>query len=78
MIRYISTVHSSYITLVLFPGENKGIHVCLLCEYDAIPDLGHAAGHNLCSEASAAAALAIKRCIQDKKLGGKVNSVTQC
>ena len=78
MIRYITAIASSYIILVLFSGENRGIHVCFLCEYDAIPDLGHAAGHNLCSEASAAAALAIKRCIQQKKVGGKVNNVTQC
>ncbi len=46
--------------------------MCFVCEYDAVPELGHAAGHNLCSEASVAAALAIKTCVQQRKFGGKV------
>ncbi len=51
-----------------------GAHVCFVCEYDAVPQLGHAAGHNLCSETSIAAAIAIKTCIQQGNFGGKVKA----
>lgn len=39
-------------------GE-PGPHVVLLAEYDALPELGHACGHNLIGTASVAAALAL-------------------
>lgn len=29
----------------------KGIHVAIMCEYDALPGIGHACGHNLIAEA---------------------------
>ncbi len=48
------------------------VNVCFLCEYDAVAGVGHAAGHNLCTEASVAAALAVKECIQKKIFKGKV------
>lgn len=50
-------------------------HVAVLCEYDALPSIGHACGHNLIAEAGVGAALGIKAAIE--KLGGdtgKVNS----
>ncbi|XP_065291733.2 xaa-Arg dipeptidase-like [Dermacentor albipictus] len=40
------------------PGGTEGPCVALLCEYDALPDIGHACGHNLIAEASVGAALA--------------------
>ena len=51
-----------------------GVHVCFLCEYDAVPGVGHAAGHNLLSEASVASALAIKTCLEKELFKGKVRS----
>ncbi|WP_343552590.1 M20 family metallopeptidase [Pantoea sp.] len=36
-----------------------GPHIALLAEYDALPDLGHACGHNLIGTASVTAALAL-------------------
>ena len=47
-------------------------HVCLLCEYDALPQLGHASGHNLVAEVCVAAAIGIKAGIEaggDKPIG---------
>ena len=32
-------------------GQKEGIHVAILCEYDALPEIGHACGHNLIAEA---------------------------
>ncbi|KAL3175239.1 hypothetical protein MRX96_010861 [Rhipicephalus microplus] len=40
--------------------------VALLCEYDALPGLGHACGHNLIAESAIAAAVAAKELIVRK------------
>lgn len=32
-------------------GRGKGPNVAILCEYDALPEIGHACGHNLIAEA---------------------------
>ena len=32
-------------------GKQKGVNVAFICEYDALPDIGHACGHNLIAEA---------------------------
>jgi amidohydrolase len=47
-------------------------HVAFLAEYDALPDLGHACGHNLIAAASYAAAVAMKRVIDEHDLPGRV------
>ncbi|XP_068722624.1 xaa-Arg dipeptidase-like [Montipora capricornis] len=41
-------------------GENGGLTVGLICEYDALPEVGHACGHNLIAESGVAAALGLK------------------
>lgn len=38
-------------------GGDEGPSVGIVCEYDALPDIGHACGHNLIAEAGAGAAL---------------------
>lgn len=38
-------------------GDTTGITVGICCEYDALPGIGHACGHNLIAENSIAAAL---------------------
>ena len=40
--------------------DTKAINVCVVCEYDALPSIGHACGHNLIAEAGVAAAIGIK------------------
>ncbi|XP_050052250.2 xaa-Arg dipeptidase-like, partial [Dermacentor andersoni] len=55
------------------PGGAEGPCVALLCEYDALPDIGHACGHNLIAEASVGAALALSEAMKTHKdIGGKV------
>ena len=39
-------------------------HVCVICEYDALPEIGHACGHNLIAEAGVAAGLGIKAAME--------------
>lgn len=53
-----------------FDSGKPGPRVALLAEYDALPDLGHACGHNLIGTASVAAALALKAACPD--LGGRL------
>ena len=38
-------------------GKKDGVKVGVLCEYDALPGVGHACGHNLIAEAGIGAAL---------------------
>ena len=38
-------------------GGNNGPCIGVICEYDALPELGHACGHNLIAEAGIAAAI---------------------
>ncbi|GFT04960.1 peptidase M20 domain-containing protein 2, partial [Nephila pilipes] len=47
--------------------------IAIILEYDALPGIGHACGHNLIAEAGLAAGLAIKEVMEaDPKLEGKV------
>ena len=41
-------------------GNGQGPHIAFLAEYDALPELGHACGHNLIAAGSVGAALALK------------------
>ncbi|XP_030840445.1 peptidase M20 domain-containing protein 2 [Strongylocentrotus purpuratus] len=45
-------------------GTDGGVHVCVICEYDALPEIGHACGHNLIAECGAAAGLGIKAAME--------------
>lgn len=51
-------------------GNRDGATVALLAEYDALPNLGHACGHNLMGTAALGAALAVKNVLAD--LPGRV------
>ena len=37
-----------------------GPNVAILCEYDALPDIGHACGHNLIAEVGVGASIGVK------------------
>ncbi|MBI3740167.1 MAG: M20 family metallopeptidase [Chloroflexi bacterium] len=57
-----------------FRGETRGAHssptIAILAEYDALPDIGHACGHNLIGTAAIAAGIALQRVVKD--LPGRV------
>ncbi|GIY25784.1 peptidase M20 domain-containing protein 2, partial [Caerostris darwini] len=53
--------------------KGGGPTVAVLLEYDALPEIGHACGHNLIAEAGLGAALAIKAAMEeDTDLHGKL------
>ncbi len=54
-------------------GKKEGPTVAYLAEYDALPKLGHACGHNLIGTASLGAALALRSVVDD--LGGSVQLI---
>ncbi|MEA2071202.1 MAG: M20 family metallopeptidase [Asgard group archaeon] len=53
-----------------YPAEKEGPTVAFLAEYDALPEIGHACGHNLIGTAALGAALGIAQ--MKKELPGKI------
>ncbi|MFH5184485.1 M20 family metallopeptidase [Paenibacillus sp. TAB 01] len=53
-----------------YTADKPGPVVAFLCEYDALPELGHACGHHLICTMGAAAAIGLKSVID--KLGGTI------
>ncbi len=47
-------------------------NVCVICEYDALPEIGHACGHNLIAEAGVAAGLGLKAAMEKGNMKGTV------
>jgi amidohydrolase len=59
--------------LAHYDSGRPGPRIAYLCEYDAVPGLGHACGHNLISAGSFGAALALRPLVDE--LGGSVHIV---
>ncbi|MEM8747421.1 MAG: M20 family metallopeptidase [Actinomycetota bacterium] len=51
-------------------GDASGPTVAVLCEYDALPDIGHACGHNIIGSAGLGAGIAVAKVAE--ALGGRV------
>lgn len=51
-------------------GKKGGPTIAILAEYDALPELGHACGHNIIGTAAAAAGIALEKIVQN--LPGRV------
>lgn len=56
--------------LARYSSSADGPRIAFLCEYDALPDLGHACGHNIIAAASFGAAMALKPIVSE--LGGTI------
>ncbi|XP_037522355.1 xaa-Arg dipeptidase [Rhipicephalus sanguineus] len=63
-----------YVLPTAFRAEfgDGDVTAAFLCEYDALPGLGHACGHNLIAQGSVAAAVAVKEVLRQASLAGKV------
>lgn len=48
-------------------GTKRGIIVAILAEYDALPELGHACGHNIIAAAAVGAAMGLNKVMRDIK-----------
>ncbi|CAL1290764.1 unnamed protein product [Larinioides sclopetarius] len=57
----------------VFSSLKKGPAVVVICEYDALPKIGHACGHNLIAESGLGAGIAIKAALEEfPEIAGKV------
>jgi amidohydrolase len=54
-------------------GNGTGPNIAILAEYDALPDIGHACGHNIIGTSAIAAGIAVKEVI--KELPGRVTVI---
>ena len=65
-----------YFHLYLPTQENQA-HVSVLCEYDALPEIGHACGHNLIAECGVAAGIGIKAAMDNagRNIGKVFNGI---
>lgn len=67
-------VTAKYVLPTAFKAEfgcgTDGPAVGLICEYDALPNIGHACGHNLISTCGMGAAIGIKAAMEAKGING--------
>ena len=59
----------------IFTCYSRGPTLAVVCEYDALPEIGHACGHNLIAEAGVGAALGIQAAF---KQAGKALGKVRC
>ena len=59
------------------PTQENQAHVSVLCEYDALPEIGHACGHNLIAECGVAAGIGIKAAMDNagRNIGKVFNGI---
>lgn len=68
--RAILDIKTSFIAV--YDTGKPGPTVGFLCEYDALPDIGHACGHHLICSMSVAAAVGLKAALIGSGIGGKI------
>lgn len=68
--RSVKGIETAFVAV--FAGSGDGPVVSFNSEYDALPNLGHACGHNLIATASLGAALAAAEVMRRESLPGKV------
>ena len=56
-------------------GSAKPIVIGLLAQYDALPEVGHGCGHNMCGPISILAAGALKEILETERLSGVVRVI---
>jgi amidohydrolase len=57
------------------PGQGAGPTVAILCEYDALPGIGHACGHNVIATAGAGAGAALARALGTLPFAGRIQVI---
>ena len=53
-----------------YDSQKEGLTVGYLCEYDALPEIGHGCGHNMIGTMSAGAGIVLSKILD--KIGGKI------
>src|SRR5690242_18401840 len=68
--RSIGNISTAF--MAVFEGSGEGPVIGFNAEYDALPELGHACGHNLIATASLGGALAAAEVMRKESLAGKI------
>lgn len=53
-----------------YKSGKPGMTFAFMCEYDALPEIGHACGHNLIGTSGAAAGIVLKQIMEKYEIGG--------
>lgn len=56
-------------------GDEEGPHIAILAEYDALPKIGHACGHNVIATSALGAYLATVEAMKTQQISGKVSLI---
>lgn len=56
----------------VYDSKRQGPNICFMAEYDALPEIGHACGHNIIGSSSCASAVVLKNIISKYNIGGKI------
>ena len=54
---------------------NGGLNLCIVSEYDALPGIGHACGHNLISSTALGTAISTKKFLIDSGINGSIHVI---
>ena len=77
--KYKFPVERNFVCDTGFRSEYNDVtkpNIAVLCEYDALPDIGHACGHNLIAEVGVGAAIGIKAALDvAAEVGQKLGKV---
>ncbi len=57
----------------IYRSGKPGLKIAMLAEYDALPDLGHACGHNLIAMIGTGSGIAMRKIVDE--LGGEVHVI---
>ena len=75
-------VSRSYVVDTAFRATHTsgaGPNIAVLCEYDALPEIGHACGHNLIAEVGVGAGIGIKAALKAAAENGQqLGTVSKC
>src|SRR5262249_15643644 len=57
------------------PGEGPGATIAIMAEYDALPNIGHACGHNIIATAGVGAGAALAAALQTLPFAGRIQVI---
>ena len=61
-----------------FGNGDDGPNVAMICEYDALPEMGHACGHNLIAEVGLGAGIGVKYALEAAEKAGLKPGKVSC
>ncbi|ORX71622.1 amidohydrolase-like protein [Linderina pennispora] len=70
--RTVAGLETAFVATYVSPAGPDGLHLGFCSEYDALPEIGHACGHNLIAISGVASFMALTAAIDELKIAGTV------